>query len=97
MSAALARLRVVRPVPQFRGAWRCVARADAGAAGGGGEEVRRACELRLTSWRNLARRKQRHRCFFNETLNQPKANRRSGPEDPDTPREGAVGDGQFSK
>ena len=37
--AAVAGLRVVRPVPQFRGARRRVPRAGAGAAGAGGEEV----------------------------------------------------------
>jgi hypothetical protein len=54
-------------------------------------------QLLLTSWRNLPRREQRHRCFSDETLDQPKTRRRSRPQDPDTPREGAVGDGQFSK
>ena len=36
-------------------------------------------------------RMQRHRCFFDKALNQSKTDRRSGPQDPDMPREGAVG------
>src|SRR6266487_1355684 len=53
--------------------------------------------LLLTLHRNLPRRKQRNRCFFDKALNQSKANRRSGPKDPDMPRKDAIGGGQFPK